>query len=92
MFEIFLFVNPVGIYCYNTETLIKDAIDELNINSSYHFVPVINAKVIKEDIIRRKKLVKELLIYRNIPLRLFRHYVIIMQLNLNTVTKRHVLI
>lgn len=55
MFEIFLFVNPVGIYCYNTETLIKDAIDELNINSSYHFVPVINAKVIKEDIIRRKK-------------------------------------
>ena len=55
MFEIFLFVNPVGIYCYNTEVLIQDAIAELNINSSFNFVPIINSKVIKEDIIRRKK-------------------------------------
>lgn len=55
MFEIFLFVNPIGIYCYDTEVLIQDAIDELNINSSFNFVPIINAKVIKEDIIRRKK-------------------------------------
>ncbi|MEB3365143.1 hypothetical protein SDC49_21210 [Lactobacillus sp. R2/2] len=59
MFEIFLFVNPVGIYCYNTEVLIQDAIAELNINSSFNFVPIINTKVIKEDIIRRKRAVKE---------------------------------
>lgn len=54
MFEIFLFVNPIGLYCYDTEVLIKDAIDELNINSCFHFIPVTNSKVIKEDIIRRK--------------------------------------
>lgn len=55
MFEIFLFVNPVGIYCYNTEVLIKNALDELNINCCFHFVPIINSKVVSDDIIRRKK-------------------------------------
>lgn len=54
MFEIFLFVNPIGVYCYDTEVLIKNAIDELNIESFFHFVPITNSKVIKEDIIRRK--------------------------------------
>lgn len=55
MFEIFLFINPIGIYCYDTEILIKEALEELNISSCFHFVPIINTKVIKEDIIRRKK-------------------------------------
>lgn len=54
MFEIFLFVNPIGVYCYDTEVLIKNAIDELNIESFFHFIPITNSKVIKEDIIRRK--------------------------------------
>ncbi|RHW49052.1 DsbA family protein [Lactobacillus bombicola] len=55
MFEIFLFVNPIGIYCYDTEILIKEAIDELNLNTSFHFIPITNTKVAREDIIRRKK-------------------------------------
>ncbi|WEV71350.1 DsbA family protein [Lactobacillus sp. ESL0785] len=55
MFEIFLFVNPIGIYCYDTEVLIKQAINELNIDTSFHFIPITNTEVIKHDIIRRKK-------------------------------------
>ncbi|BDR60217.1 DsbA family protein [Lactobacillus xylocopicola] len=55
MFEIFIFVNPIGIYCYDTEVSIKTAIDDLDINSTLHFVPITNVSVIKEDIIRRKK-------------------------------------
>ena len=77
MFEIFLFVNPIGIYCYNTEVLIKDAIDELNINSSFHFVPIINAKVIKEDIIRRKnsgQKIKDIPQYTIASFQALRHY------------------
>lgn len=54
MFEIFLFVNPIGLYCYDTEVLIMDALDELNINPCFHLIPITNSKVIKEDIIRRK--------------------------------------
>ena len=77
MFEIFLFVNPVGIYCYDTEVLIKDAIDELNINSSFHFVPIINSKVIKEDIIRRKnngQKIKDIPMYTIASFQALRHY------------------
>lgn len=54
MFEIFLFVNPIGIYCYDTEVSIKNALSELKIKSKIRFVPITNAKVIREDIIRRK--------------------------------------
>ncbi|MDF7683682.1 DsbA family protein [Lactobacillus sp. ESL0679] len=55
MFEIFLFVNPIGIYCYETELLIKQAIDELNIDTCFNYIPITNTKVIKEDILRRRK-------------------------------------
>lgn len=54
MFEIFLFVNPIGIHCYDAEMAIKGAIDELGVESCFRFIPITNAKVIKEDIIRRK--------------------------------------
>ena len=54
MFEIFLFVNPIGVYCYDTEVSVKKTVDELDISSSFHFVPITNSKVIKDDIIRRK--------------------------------------
>ncbi|MDN6779660.1 MAG: DsbA family protein, partial [Lactobacillus sp.] len=29
MFEIFLFINPIGIYCYDTEKQIRNTVDEL---------------------------------------------------------------
>lgn len=53
MFEIFLFINPTGIYCYDTERRIKDTIQRLNIDACYHFVPITSMNIIKDDIIRR---------------------------------------
>ena len=54
MFEIFLFVNPIGVYCYDTEVSVKKTVGELDISSSFHFIPITNSKVIRDDIIRRK--------------------------------------
>lgn len=53
MFEIFLFINPTGIYCYDTERRIKETIQRLNIDTCYHFVPITSMNIIKDDIIRR---------------------------------------
>ncbi|MDF7672329.1 DsbA family protein [Lactobacillus sp. ESL0701] len=55
MFEIFLFVNPIGIYCYDTELLIKQATNELNIDTCFNYIPITNTKVITADVIRRRK-------------------------------------
>ncbi|MDF7669384.1 MULTISPECIES: DsbA family protein [unclassified Lactobacillus] len=55
MFEIFLFVNPIGIYCYDTELLIKQATNELNIDTCFNYIPITNTKVISADIVRRRK-------------------------------------
>lgn len=55
MFEIFFFINPVGIYCYDTEKLIRSTITELDIDACYHFIPIVTINVIKKDILQRKK-------------------------------------
>lgn len=55
MFEIFLFINPIGIYCYDIEKQIQDAISELGVEACYHFIPITSVNVIKDDIIRRRK-------------------------------------
>ncbi|MDF7638548.1 DsbA family protein [Lactobacillus sp. ESL0791] len=55
MFEVFLFINPIGIYCYDTENLIKKTIDDLNVDVCFHYIPLVNSEVIKSDIIRRTK-------------------------------------
>lgn len=55
MFEIFLFINPIGIYCYDIERRIQRAIDELDIEVSYHLVPIANVHIVQDDMIRRKR-------------------------------------
>lgn len=56
MFEIFLFINPIGIYCFDIEKRIQDAIKELDIDDvCYHFVPITNVEIIQDDIIRRRR-------------------------------------
>lgn len=55
MFEIFLFINPIGIYCYDTEKLIRNTVDELGIDVCYHYIPIANVCLVKDDIIRRRK-------------------------------------
>lgn len=55
MFEVFLFINPVGIYCYDIERRIQRTINELNIDVSYHLVPIANVHIVQDDMIRRKR-------------------------------------
>lgn len=55
MYEIFLFINPIGIYCYDIEKQIQDTIKELDVDACYHFVPITNINAIKEDVFRRRK-------------------------------------
>ncbi|WP_297953186.1 DsbA family protein [uncultured Lactobacillus sp.] len=55
MFEIFLFINPIGIYCYDTERQIRKAVDELGVDVCYHYIPIANVCLINDDVIRRRK-------------------------------------
>lgn len=55
MFEIFFFINPIGIYCYDIEKRILKTTTDLNIDVSCHFIPVTNPEIIQEDIIRRRQ-------------------------------------
>ncbi|WP_407460857.1 DsbA family protein [Lactobacillus gallinarum] len=55
MFEIFLFINPIGIYCYDTEKQIRNTVDELGIDVCYHYIPIANVCLVNDDAIRRRK-------------------------------------
>lgn len=55
MFEIFFFINPIGIYCYDTEKKIQKTAADLDIDVCYHFIPVVNPTTIQNDIVRRRK-------------------------------------
>ena len=55
MFEIFLFINPIGIYCYDTERQIRKTVDELGIDVCCHYIPIANVSLVQDDIIRRRK-------------------------------------
>lgn len=54
MFEIFLFINPIGFYCYDTENKIHETVNELDLNACLHFVPLANVNIIRDDMIRRR--------------------------------------
>lgn len=54
MFEIFLFINPIGFYCYDTENRVQKTLDELDLDASIHFVPIANVNVVQDDMIRRR--------------------------------------
>ncbi|MBC9719925.1 DsbA family protein [Lactobacillus acidophilus] len=55
MFEIFLFINPIGIYCYDTEKQIRKTMDELGVDVCYHYIPIANVCLVNDDLIRRRK-------------------------------------
>lgn len=55
MFEIFLFINPIGIYCYDTEKQIRETVDDLGIDVCYHYIPIANVCLVNDDVIRRRK-------------------------------------
>lgn len=54
MFEIFVFINPIGIHCYDIEKIIQETIAELDLDVSYHIIPSASHRIIKEDIHRRR--------------------------------------
>lgn len=55
MFEIFLFINPIGIYCYDTERQIRKTVDELGVDVCYHYIPIANVCLVNDDAIRRRQ-------------------------------------
>lgn len=59
MVEIFLFINPIGIYCYDLEEKIQKTIKKLSIDASYHFVPITSVGIVQEDMCRRRLLAKK---------------------------------
>ena len=50
MSEIFFFVNPIGVNCYQNEQEIIAAISGYNQNISYHFIPITTMNTIRNDI------------------------------------------
>ncbi|MBP2057616.1 putative DsbA family dithiol-disulfide isomerase [Lactobacillus colini] len=50
MYEVFFFVNPIGINCYKSEREIISAINESKKKVVYHFVPMANLTTIRSDI------------------------------------------
>ncbi|MGR3741493.1 DsbA family protein [Companilactobacillus sp. DQM5] len=48
MWEVFLFVNPLGSYCLNTETTILNFVDDHNIQAHFNFIAVNNLKNITD--------------------------------------------
>lgn len=50
MFEIFFFVNPIGINCYQNEQEIIAAVSGYKQNISYHFIPMTTMNTIRNDI------------------------------------------
>lgn len=60
MFEIFLFINPIGLYCYDIESKVQETSDQLGIDSCYHFIPIANVGIVQDDMLRRRCLAQKL--------------------------------
>lgn len=52
MWEVFLFVNPLGSYCLNTEQTILKFVDEHDIRAHFHFVAINNLKNVDDFMMR----------------------------------------
>ncbi len=55
MFEVFFFINPIGIYCYDIEKMVHQTAADLNLDVTYHYLPLANMKIAEKDIIRRRQ-------------------------------------
>ncbi|QNQ80745.1 DsbA family protein [Lactobacillus sp. PV034] len=53
MFEIFFFMNPLGINCYLNEKAIINGIDDSQKKVDYHFIPMANMTTIRNDLLAR---------------------------------------
>lgn len=55
MFEIFFFINPIGIYCYDIEKKVQQTTAALDIDVCCHYIPVVTFATIQNDVIRRRQ-------------------------------------
>ncbi|KRL63859.1 DsbA family protein [Lactobacillus psittaci] len=53
MFEVFMFVNPIGTCCYQTEQTIMKTMKEAKIATRYQLIPLANMHTIQSDLIRK---------------------------------------
>lgn len=53
MFEIFFFMNPLGINCYLNEKAIINGITDSQKKVDYHFIPMANMTTIRNDLLAR---------------------------------------
>lgn len=53
MYEIFLFVNPLGIACFKNEQVLREFFADRGVRVSLTFVPIVNSKTITDDMQRK---------------------------------------
>jgi predicted DsbA family dithiol-disulfide isomerase len=53
MYEIFLFVNPLGIACFKNEQILREFFAERGLRVSLTFVPIVNSKTVTDDMQRK---------------------------------------
>lgn len=54
MFEAFMFINPIGTSCYQVEQIMMKTIANTGLKASYHIVPVVTMRGIRNDLKRRQ--------------------------------------
>ncbi|WP_201331622.1 DsbA family protein, partial [Lactobacillus nasalidis] len=53
MFELFLFINPLGLSCYQLEKRIRLLAAELKLEISVNYIPMVTMEAMKADMVKR---------------------------------------
>lgn len=53
MFELFLFINPLGLSCYQLEKRIRLIAAELQLEISVNYIPLVTMEAMKADMVKR---------------------------------------
>lgn len=54
MFELFLFINPIGIYCFDVEQKVQRVAQQLQLDVRVHYVLLVDVSIMTDDICRRR--------------------------------------
>ncbi|MEE9111797.1 MAG: DsbA family protein, partial [Lactobacillus sp.] len=50
MFELFLFINPLGLSCYHLEKQIRKIAEELDLEICINYIPLVTMTAMKRDL------------------------------------------
>ena len=53
MFELFLFINPLGLSCYHLEKQIRKIAEELDLEICINYIPLVTMTAMKQDLVKR---------------------------------------